>query len=382
MYAASGARDVLTKKDFLSKLYYRVCCFVVFSVAAAASFNGYYDKYRLYDTDPNGSTQGTNLFEPMVDGSAERPYVYRQLLPMLANCVDRLVPEPTKDHLFARESHGTLFRRYLVSSPIVENRAYFLRYLIVYFMTFQFAWISVFAMFQLCKSAGYAPAVAAFSAVVMILLMPYFLTGGGYYYDYPELAFLAILAWMAIEFDWWWMIPVVALATWNKESLLLFIPTLYPLLRRRSSRIGALVATGILGLISTAVYFVLRFRFQHNLGSTVETHLMDQMISIFHPGVAFHSEKTYGVFSIRTFNPLVMALIAWTAWRGWRLLPKAIQRHAQIAAIINIPLYFLFCAPLELRDLSMLYITFLLLLAANLSQWSGDRTWTATPRSA
>jgi hypothetical protein len=156
MYAASGARDVLTKKDFLSKLYYRVCCFVVFSVAAAASFNGYYDKYRLYDTDPNGSTQGTNLFEPMVDGSAERPYVYRQLLPMLANCVDRLVPEPTKDHLFARESHGTLFRRYLVSSPIVENRAYFLRYLIVYFMTFQFAWISVFAMFQLCKSAGYA----------------------------------------------------------------------------------------------------------------------------------------------------------------------------------------------------------------------------------
>jgi hypothetical protein len=109
---------------------------------------------------------------------------------------------------------------------------------------------------------------------------------------------------------------------------------------------------------------------------------MDQMISIFHPGVAFHSEKTYGVFSIRTFNPLVMALIAWTAWRGWRLLPKAIQRHAQIAAIINIPLYFLFCAPLELRDLSMLYITFLLLLAANLSQWSGDRTWTATPRSA
>jgi hypothetical protein len=135
-------------------------------------------------------------------------------------------------------------------------------------------------------------------------------------------------------------------------------------------------------LISAAVYFALRSRFQHNPGGTVVTHLIDQVHFFFHPTNSSLFEKTYGVVAIRTFNPLVVALIAWTAWREWRFLPKAIQRHARIAAIINIPLYFLFCAPGELRDLSMLYITLLLLMAANLSQWIGDRTWTATPRSA
>jgi hypothetical protein len=81
-------------------------------------------------------------------------------------------------------------------------------------------------MYLVCKSVGYAPATAALSAIVMILLMPYFLSVGGYLYDYPELAFLALAVWMALNFDWWWMIPVVALATWNKESFLAFIPAL------------------------------------------------------------------------------------------------------------------------------------------------------------
>jgi hypothetical protein len=73
------------------------------------------------------------------------------------------------------------------------------------------------------------------------------------------------------------------------------------------------------------------------------------------------------------FNPLVWIMIAWTAVRGWRLLPPLIQLHARIAAIINFPLYLLFCVPGELRDLSFLYIALLLLLAANLTLLSGNQ---------
>jgi hypothetical protein len=94
----------------------------------------------------------------------------------------------------------------------------------------------------------------------------------------------------------------------------------------------------------------------------------------------FSPETTYGMTLIRSFNPLSLALIAWTLWRGWRSLPRAIQRHAQIAAVINFPLYFLFCNPGELRNFSLLYITFLLLLAANLTEWAGGPT-TATQLS-
>ena len=51
----------------------------------------------------------------------------------------------------------------------------------------------------------------------------------------------------------------------------------------------------------------------------------------------------------------------------WRLM----QRHAQIAAAINLPLYVLFCAPGELRNLSMLYVVLLVVLATNLEEWRG-----------
>ncbi|HEV2487286.1 MAG TPA: hypothetical protein VGT08_17290 [Terracidiphilus sp.] len=373
----------MAKKDLATRLYYYSCLFVLFFVAAAASFNGYYDKWRLLDTDISGSTQGKNNFEPMMDGTAERPFVYRQLLPMLANWIDRQVPEQCKDRLFAAKSQsGILFREYFFSSPIAQDRVYFFRYWIVYALVFLFALISVFAMYFLCKSVGSPPSTAAEAAIVMILLMPYFLTVGGYIYDYPELAFLALTVWMALNLDWWWAIPVVALATWNKESFLLFSPSLYPLLRQRGSRISALSGTGILGLTCAVVYGMLRLRFQHNPGKTVYTHLADQVNWMLHPANSFLWEKNYGVIAIKASNPLVMALIAWTVWRGWRYLPRVIQRHAMISAVINFPLFLLFCGPGELRNLSFLYLSFLLLMAVNLDKRGGNQSKPSIPQSA
>ena len=67
-----------------------------------------------------------------------------------------------------------------------------------------------------------------------------------------------------------------------------------------------------------------------------------------------------------------MALLGFTGWLGWRRLPRIVQRHAQIAAAINLPLYFLFCSEGELRNLSFLYVVLLLLLAVNLNAWIGS----------
>jgi hypothetical protein len=86
--------------------------------------------------------------------------------------------------------------------------------------------------------------------------------------------------------------------------------------------------------------------------------------------------------TIPTFNPLTVTLVVWTVWRGWHSLPKAIQRHALIAVVINIPLYILFCNPGELRDFSLLYITFLLLVASNLTELASSKTGDATQLSS
>jgi hypothetical protein len=356
---------------FTSKLYYKACCLALFFVAAAASFNGYFVKWHFREA-------GTSEFMPrasfdvLVDGSAARPYVYRQLLPMLATWIDGRVSERIKDRLLtAKGDRGPTFLSRLVDSPLAQDRIWFLRYLIVYALVFLFAWLSVHALFQAGKVLGYPSPPSALAAIAFILLMPYFLTVGGYLYDYPELAFCALAVWMAVKCDWWWIVPLAAMATWNKESFLLFVPTLYPFLRARYSRLRAAIGTGIIGSACVAVYAFLRMRFQHNPGGAVENHAIAQFYWFLHFFTNPFREKTYGLPVTPLFNLLCLALIVWTVWRGWRHLPQAAQRHAQIAAIINVPLYVLFCEPGELRDLSLLYVTLFLLIAANLTEWIG-----------
>jgi hypothetical protein len=83
------------------------------------------------------------------------------------------------------------------------------------------------------------------------------------------------------------------------------------------------------------------------------------------------TEKPYGVPMLKAFTLAPMALLAWAVSRAWPRLPRIIQRHAQIAAVVNLPLYLLLCWPGELRDLSLLYVTFLLVLAVNFTHWIG-----------
>jgi hypothetical protein len=104
----------------------------------------------------------------------------------------------------------------------------------------------------------------------------------------------------------------------------------------------------------------------------MESHWRDQLQYFLNWDYLLGTEKTYGITMLKAFSLGPLALIGWIAVRAWPHLPPAIQRHAQLAAAINLPLYFLFCWPGELRDLSLLYVVFLLVLAVNLNQWIGS----------
>ena len=360
-----------------SKQYQRVFFFILFFASAAASFNGFYMKWHLREA---GTTQFIRRvsFEAMVDGTADRPFVYRQMLPMLANWIDARVSNQTKDAIFAAKSaNGVSVLNFVFDSPVTRDRAHFFRYTIVYIAVAIFAWIAVWAMYLASIAAGQPPVSAGLACVAVILFLPYFFTVGGYFYDYSELAFFAFAVWAAIKFDWWWLIPVAALGTWNKESFLFFIPTLYPLLRLRSSRRSALFGTAVLGLTSAFVYQLLRLRFQHNAGAAVEFHLIQQVMAILNPATWFSFDVTYGEFVLRGFNPFTLVLVAGAFWCGWHHLSRPLQRHVQIAAIINVSLFLLFGFPGEIRNLSMLYISFLLVLAANTTSWLPEQIETA-----
>src|ERR1700752_2716540 len=81
------------------KLYYRVCCFVLFYLAASASFQGFYNDCHFHESGVSGAW-GEIGFERMVDGSAPQPFVYRRMLPNAGNWIDKVTPQALKTRLY------------------------------------------------------------------------------------------------------------------------------------------------------------------------------------------------------------------------------------------------------------------------------------------
>jgi len=357
-----------------------VCGFLILFTAAAASFSGFYEKWHFREAMPEYQTNlpstgpklgGVSLsLGVMLNGTASRPYVYRQLLPTIANSIDSVLPASVKEALYSfRTPSGKFLRERFFISPMARSHEYFVRYLIIYFSTFTFAILSTCGMFFFARSQGFNSTQSIAASAVMILLLPVFMSVGGYYYDYAELAFLVAAVLIALRLHWALLIPLAALAAWNKESFLLFVPCFYPLLRSRFSRWQAIVATGASGLAAGLVVAALRSHFAGNSGGSVEFHLAEQISYLLNPAkMIVPGDSTYGIISLPSLNPFTLAIILFLVWDGWSQLSLELRRFTGVAALINLPLFFLFCAPGELRDLSFLYLSFMLLIAVQLKK--------------
>ena len=344
-----------------SRVYAHILKFVLFFIAASAALMGFYVKWMGRMNDPRSDQ---SLYS-MIDGNAMRPFAYRRLVPDLTNWITNQLPQGFKD---AHVQHiRFVFSTISDSVQIVPGYEY--KFILVYCATFAFALLAVYAMSRLCSAMGTSPAIALITPIIFILLIPYFQSMGGFFYDYSELAFFAIAFLFALRYHWLWLIPIAMLGTWNKESFLIFIPTLYPLIRQRASRTSSVIGVASLCMLSAAIYEVARIRFAHNAGAPVIGMLKLHILELMSPRYQIYSsESTYGVIVPKIGTILPFAFIVWTLWRGWKHLPKVVKIHALIAAAINIPFYWLFGFPGELRNLSLLYLTLLLALAANLSE--------------
>jgi hypothetical protein len=346
-----------------SRIFFQICEAILFFVVAAASVNNYLDGMIT------GGASGRDSLIAAINGSADRPFVYRQLIPMAANWFDSRFPEPVKDRIFnSRNRVGLLLRERVSLAKLAQDRAYFLRYWFFCFAEFVCAWLSIYVSYRLCKQMGFSPPAAVLSTVAFMLLVPVLFS---HYYDFPELLFLLLAAWMAWRMHWLWLLPVSALATWNKESFLLFIPALYPLLRVRADRKTASVATTLIALPSIAVNLALRMKFQNNPGTPMEFHLWGNLRGILNlfTLIPMAFVRIYGAWTPHPFHLFVILLLIWAVKRSWASLPDCLKFHMRVAALINIPLYLLFGQNGELRGLSFLYVSFLVVVAALCSEW-------------
>ncbi len=348
-----------------------LCLYVL---VAAAAFCGMYAKHSFGDGDRYTSLTA------ILDGDAARPYVYRQLLPSLANLADKTLPAALRERFVAHleqdaPAHNPL-RATFARATSTDDTIHALRYYIVYALSF----CSLVAALLMLRGVAFDltgdEAAATLAPLALAIVVP-----ASYYYDFPELLCMTLGVWLACRAKLAWLVALTLVATLNKESFAVFVVTLYPFLRLRASRRAAIVGIGMCIVAGALANLFIKHVYAHNTGSPAMFNFWFNLQFYADPRNYFRSEWTYGIPLPRGTNVIVLALLALLVRAGWPGLPRCAKQHALLAAALNVPLFLTLGFVDEVRALSMLDVSAMLLLCTSATAWLA-RERQAAPASA
>ena len=353
----------LTQRDAMSKWLNTLALVLIFYLTAAASFSGYFGKWAFFDGHPN---QG---IVKVFDGSAIRPWIYRQLMPTLADALveagTAVVPQSLQDKIARRlvwfpelSPEATFARASAIDEPGMR-----LRYLALYYLTFASFLGSMFVMRRICLEMKLSNAAATLAPLLFALVFPLLLTRGGYYYDAPELLLLSASVLLAIQGRWVWLVLLTIPATFNKEAYLFFVPSLFPLLTSKLTKRQTASVVAFMLLISGAINAATKYQFRANGGEMAMWQLDERVRFFLDWGTYVRVEINYGVLTAAGINALNLTLLVALVYGHWRSMSSSMQRHSTIAAAINIPLFLAFGYADELRNLSFLFPSMVVMMA-------------------
>ena len=158
-----------------SKLATYILLVAAYWIVAAAAFGGYAGKWGLRDVNPGFSA------EVMLDGSANRPWVYRQLIPQLARTLDAILPEPIRNYALARVHPDATFVR--VGKQADGSRQF--ERIVMLYAAFLAAFTALFILRRVLLEAGVSQLAAFVAPIMAMLAFPFLQTvehlveGGG-----------------------------------------------------------------------------------------------------------------------------------------------------------------------------------------------------------
>jgi hypothetical protein len=326
---------------------------ILLVVICAASYDGFYQKWRLRDDEPRFSTSA------MLDGAANRPFVYRRLLPEAANLAARVAPGWTQDlvdQVFAKSTS-------LHASRDSTDPRYAFRYRALYVLGY-LCLLAAAGLLTVASASAASAAAGLMATGAFVLFLPLLQSKGGYVYDFSELLFLTAALLAARSGPSWLLIPLAAVGAYNKESFVFFIPALLPYLLARHRPAVALGLAAAAGAAALGVYAAVRERFAANPGAAAEFHLLANLRWYINPINLARPEITYGVVLFAGYSIVTIGLAAFVVAAGWRRLPRTDRLHLLAAAALNAPLMLLFAWPGETRNLSLTFPGFVLLTAS------------------
>jgi hypothetical protein len=337
-------------------------CYLV----AAISFGGFFEKWAFRDGMSYSAIE-------MMDGVAKRPFVYRQLMPSTANLVEELVPARLEqrftDWLAADPHKHNFIYRYFSNATDSTNPRYVLRYYVLFVLCFASYLFGIAALRAVCCEMYPDATSATLAAFTLALVFPMLTTEGGYMYDMTEVLFMALAVLCALRGRLLLLGVIALLATYNKESFVFFILTLYPFLREKFSRRASLAIQGALLALTLSVNLWVKLRYAANPGGFVVNQLGEHVRWLLSPSSYMLFEVNYGAVTTKGLNIVHLIVVAFVVKNAWPYVPRTLKRHGWMALSINLPLFVLFCYRGELRNLSMLFVTFTVLLSVNISRY-------------
>jgi hypothetical protein len=349
---------------------------VIYFLVASASYCGYFTKWQFRDETPEFALPG------MLDGTIERPFVYRQLLPVIANGVEHALPAGVRNRvntlLFDDNRTHHPIAWFYPNATDARNPQYALRYYLIYGMSFAALLLAMFALRAVCVELQSNRIAATLAPMAFAVILPLILTDGAYFYDLPELLFMALAIWLSLRGRVFWLIVITALATLNKETFLVYVLTLFPFLRTRLSTATTLKVQFVLVAIAAAINALIKLKYAHNDGGVVQFHLMENLGFLVHPSSYLRFEYNYGVVMTKGFNLINIFIVAVLVRTAWSKLSPVVRQHLWIAIVINVPLFLAFGFHDELRNLSMLNVGFVIILCVNIAAYL-DRGYRAVP---
>lgn len=328
--------------------------FLVITISAA-SFEGFFSKWSFRD---DAHSFG---IERMLEGTADRPYVYRRLLPEAAKAIVSSMPTEAKDKLEKKLS--TQRPAEDVYARSIPPASYRIEYYLLMAFCYLFLVASVYLYRSIFSEITKDSVAGTLTAFLFALIFPYLEALGGYYYDIPEIFFFGLAVRCAMNGR---IVPFLFLsiiATLNKEAFFFFLLTMFPFFRLRygTKKAACVVAASI--VLSGIFYAMLSGMYVQNPGERAQFHFIDHIVDFVHLNSYLVTSTTYGLPLASGFFVTHVLYVIWIAWMGWQYLPDVWKTQTKLAALVNVPLYLLFANPGEVRNLSLLYVSFFVMLA-------------------
>lgn len=265
-----------------------------------------------------------------LEATAERPYIYRVLLPLLSQVFAPVVPDRLIDWLHTAPSSLQNSFGWLSIGGYERQAAVILALMFLSLVGFAFAERKLLQVLGAGTKEQYVLALLA-----QMLVLP-FSFQFSYYYDLPQVLFVALCLIFLYQQKWRNYILTVAVASFNKETAVFLVAVFFLYYRKR------LPLRQFLELLfaQVGIYAVIRvsllYLFRNNPGTAVLLTLEGH----------YRQYITYP--STLVFTLLLFALIGFLLARDWR------RKHPFLRATFVIPvlilvLFFTSGMPMEFR---------------------------------